>query len=146
MFGQAVPQPEGAGGTLEAPRSILIIDDDTDMVEVLAMRFRRQGFEVETSHEGGRGLELAREVHPHLILLDLRLPDVDGLAICQQLTDDPSTCDIPVIIVSGMEKSDIIRQTRCAGCQYYVRKPYDPNALLVLVERALDDAETWDDE
>ena len=120
------------------PCRILIVDDDEDMVEVLSLRLNRQGFKMLSANSGKRGLALARAERPALVLLDLRLPDVDGFTICQQLVDDPETCDIPVIIVSGMERPGIIRESRAAGCQYFVRKPYDPNALLVLIRQAID--------
>lgn len=63
------------------------------------------------------------------------------LRVCQQLVDNPATCDIPVIILSGMQRPDIIRRSRSAGCRYYVRKPYDPNALLVLIDQAIEESE-----
>ncbi len=116
---------------------ILIVDDDHTQADVLATGLRQQGFDTITAQTGRAGLELAHTHHPQLVLLDLRLPDVDGLNICQELTDDARTCDIPVIILSGMERPDIIRRSRAAGCQYYVRKPYDPNALLLLVQNAI---------
>jgi DNA-binding response OmpR family regulator len=122
-------------------RSILIIEDDEAMSEVLAVRLDRQGFTTHTAFCGAQGLKLARSVRPDLVLLDLRLPDVDGFTICQELVDDPETCGIPVIILSGMERPDIIRRSRAAGCQYFVRKPYDPNALLVLIDRAIREAD-----
>jgi CheY-like chemotaxis protein len=75
--------------------------------------------------------------------LDLRLPDSDGLTVCQKLVDSPETCGIPVIIVSGMEHPEILRRCRAAGCHFYVRKPYDPNALLVLIRQAIDDTSHW---
>lgn len=134
-------QPQEQDGP---PRqSILIVDDDCDQTEVLALRLHNLGFETKTANTGAQGLSLARELQPHLVLLDLRLPDVDGLSVCQQLADGRQTCDIPVIIVSGMERSDVVRTTRSAGCRYYVRKPYDPNALLVLIENALNDPDLW---
>jgi CheY-like chemotaxis protein len=80
---------------------------------------------------------------PSLIVLDLRLPDTDGFSVCSQLVDDPATSEIPVIILSGMERPDIIRQSRAAGCQYFVRKPYDPNALLILIRQAIDESRGW---
>jgi CheY-like chemotaxis protein len=76
--------------------------------------------------------------------MDLRLPDADGLDLCQQLDESPSTCGIPVIVLSGMERPDIIRRAREVGCQYYVRKPYDPNALLLLIQHALREADDYD--
>ena len=119
------------------PYQILIVDDDEDMVGVLCLRLTRQGFKTLSSNSGRQGLEIAQSERPALILLDLGLPDVDGLTICRKLVDDPQICDIPVIIVSGMERPDIIRQCRAAGCRYFVRKPYDPNALLVLIQQAI---------
>ena len=90
-----------------------------------------------TADTGSGALELARSQRPHLVLLDLGLPDADGFQVCQELADDLATTSIPVIIVSGEERRDILRRARAAGSQFYVRKPYDPNALLVLIETAL---------
>jgi len=118
-------------------RRVLIVDDDESIREVLAHRLDRQGYESICAETGREGLALARTDHPDLVLLDLRLPDIDGFAVCQDLDEDPNTCHIPVIVLSGMERPDIIRRARMSGCTYYVRKPYDPNALLVLIEHAL---------
>jgi twitching motility two-component system response regulator PilH len=125
-----------------APRrySILIVDDDDALAEVLSIRLSRQGFTTTTAESGEAALKLARAERPDLILLDLRLPDIDGFELCQQLVDDEQTSEIPVIIVSGMEQPDIIRRSRAAGCHYFVHKPYDPNALLTLIQQALDEA------
>ena len=60
-----------------------------------------------------------------------------ALPLCQHLADDPTTCQIPVIILSGMEGPDIVRNARAAGCLFFLRKPYDPNALLLLTRDAL---------
>ena len=124
-------------------RTILIVDDDPAQVEVLSHRLRNLGFQAISAHSGEAGLRLAKSEHPDLVLLDLRLPDTDGLSVCSQLVDSPATNDIPVIIVSGMEQPDIIRRTRAAGCRFYLRKPYDPNALLTLIQNALDAADEW---
>jgi CheY-like chemotaxis protein len=121
-------------------QSVLIIDDDASIAEVLSERLHRQGFITHTAWCGKQGLNLARSLHPDVVILDLKLPDIDGFAICQELVDDDETCGIPVIILSGMERPDVIRRSRAAGCQYFVRKPYDPNALLVLIEQCLGDS------
>jgi CheY-like chemotaxis protein len=140
---ESLTQMEPIGASRHRARRILIVDDDEGQVEVLATRFKRQGFQTVTATRGRDGIKRAREDGPHLVLLDLRLPDIDGMQVCRELTDDPATCSLPVIILSGMERPDIIRRSRAAGCLYFVRKPYDPNALLVLVERALDEAANW---
>jgi CheY-like chemotaxis protein len=121
--------------------SILVVDDDNGQIEVLNYRLKNQGYDTLTATSGNKGLEIARQHLPQLVLLDLRLPDIDGFQICQQLSDDPQTCGIPVIIISGMERPDIIRRARAAGCRYYVRKPYDPNVLLILIQSVLGQAD-----
>ena len=122
-------------------RSILIVEDDEALAEVLSLRLGRQGFHTTTATSGQLGLTLARAEKPHVILLDVQLPDMDGLELCQQLVDDERTCEIPVIIVSGSERGDIVRRSRAAGCHYFLGKPYDPNALLALIRQALEAAE-----
>ena len=136
-------QPELAAESAGERKTILIVDDDAAMVDVLSRRLRQQGFDTASADSGASGLAVARSVRPALIVLDLRLPDTDGFTVCQQLVDCSATCDIPVIILSGMERPDIIRRSRAAGCNYFVRKPYDPNALLVLIFQALDERKSW---
>jgi DNA-binding response OmpR family regulator len=125
-------------------RSILIVEDDLSIAEILALRLEQQGYRTYQAHTGSSGLAQAHDHRPHLVLMDLRLPDADGLDLCQQLDESPSTCGIPVIVLSGMERPDIIRRAREVGCQYYVRKPYDPNALLLLIQHALREADDYD--
>lgn len=86
---------------------------------------------------------MARQDPPHLVLLDLRLPDMEGFELGEQLADDPTTAGVPVIVLSGMERPDIVRRTRAAGCRFFMRKPYDPNALLVLIKSALEESSIW---
>ncbi|MBX7166263.1 MAG: response regulator [Pirellulales bacterium] len=140
LFDKSKNRPAGA------PRShsILLIDDDEAMVEVLSYRLTQQGFRVLHAETGSEGLVVAHEQHPAAVVLDLRLPDTDGLTVCQRMADDPETAAIPVIILSAMERPDIIRRSRAAGCQYFVRKPYDPNALLLLIESAIGESRHWE--
>ena len=140
---EVIEQPELASQDTDEGETILIVDDDEAMTEVLAHRLRQQGFKTATADTGAAGLAAARSQYPALIVLDLRLPDTDGFTVCQRLVDSPDTCDIPVIILSGMERPDIIRSSRAAGCNFFVRKPYDPNALLVLIRQALDERNAW---
>jgi len=131
---------ERSATEFERRPNILIVDDDHASADVLSLRLDRLGFDTTTADSGEMALTLAKSDSPDVILLDLRLPDSDGLEICQQLVDDPSTSDIPVIIVSGMERPDIVRRSRAAGCQFFVRKPYDPNALLILIQQVLEES------
>ena len=121
-------------------REILIIEDDDSQREVLSLRLGAQGFKTLQAATAMEGLQLAEERRPHLVLLDVRLPDIDGFRVCRHLDENPDTSRIPVIILSGMERPDIIRRARRAGCHYFVRKPYDPNALLILIRQAIEEA------
>jgi len=116
---------------------IAIIDDERDQVECLATAFRRQGYDVVSAFGVQAGRELVKRSHPQLVIMDIHLPDGDGLAFCRDLTDDDGTCDIPVIVLSGSDRADVVRSARSAGCQYFLRKPFDPNALLLLAENCL---------
>ena len=140
MTAEIIAQAEPAEAAAPSSRSILIIEDDAGQREALSYRLSRIGYQVRTAAAGREGLAMAREDRPHLVLLDLRLPDVEGFTVGEALADDPATCGVPVIVLSAMERPDIIRRTRAAGCQYFVRKPYDPNALLTLIRQAIDEA------
>ncbi len=116
---------------------MLIVDDDETIAEPLSIRLQRQGFGTLVANCGRQARKMALTEQPDCILLDLGLPDVDGFDLCQELVDSDATCAIPVIVVSGMDRPDILRRCRAAGCYYYVRKPYDPNALLTLIRQAI---------
>jgi len=122
---------------------VLVVEDDADMGWLLCDRLKSQGYEALHTTSGEESLQLAAAELPDLILMDLRLPGIDGLTVCQLLAEDPDTARIPVIVVSGMESPNIIRRVRAAGSQYFLRKPYDPNALLVLIEHTIGVREVW---
>ena len=143
MCTELLQQPELAHQGTGDRETILIIDDDEAMTDVLSRRLGQQGFDTLTADTGASGLSIAQSHTPALILLDVRLPDTDGFTLCQRLVDSPDTCDIPVIVLSGMERPDIVRRSRAAGCSFFVRKPYDPNVLLVLIRQAIDERRSW---
>jgi len=143
MFANVLEVPQAEPVKTGKRPTILIVDDDVELADVLSRRLRQQEFDPITANSGQTGLAKARAELPALIVLDLRLPDIDGFAICEQLADASATSEIPVIILSGMEKPDILRRCRAAGCHYFVRKPYDPNALLILIRQAIREARQW---
>ena len=128
-------QPECSEPSVES--LILIVDGDLDQAATLANRLHNQGFRTLRAGNGRVAMELAAQQQPQLVVMDLRLPDMDGLRVCTQLADSSATCGIPIILLSRMTRPDIIRCSRAAGCEYYVRKPYDPNALLTLIQHSL---------
>lgn len=140
---EASPKAEREPREVDVRRSVLIVDDDFDQRQILIHRFRKQGFEVLSAEDGRSALQAARGSNPGLILLDIEMPGMDGLSVCRELKDDPATWLIPVIILSASERENVVRLSRSAGCTYFVRKPYDPNALLLLAESAIASEEAW---
>jgi DNA-binding response OmpR family regulator len=136
----AAPKTRAARVAERRRHTVLIIDDDDTLSEVLSFRLKQQGFTTQAAYSGSSGLTKAKAEPPSAIILDLGLPDTDGLTICEQLTDTPETCSVPILILSGKEQPGLVRRCRAAGCHYFLRKPYDPNALLVLIRQAIADS------
>ena len=136
-------QPHAAPIVVRRQHAVLIIDDDDTLSAVLSHWLKKQGLKTVAAYSGEAGLEKAKAESPSVIVLDLGLPDVDGLSICEQLADAPETCSMPILILSGSEQPGLVRRCRAAGCHYFLRKPYDPNALLVLIRQAIHDAGQW---
>ena len=143
MVNSALPELENEPVESLHDRSILIVDDDDAQVSALSYRFEQLGYRTMTANSGLQGLETAQERRPDVILLDLCLPDLEGFEVCERISSDAGTCHIPIIIVSGIDNADVVKRSRAAGCKFYLKKPYDPNSLLVLVEQAVNDAESW---
>ena len=93
-----------------ARETILVIEDEADLREVFAYNLRREGFEVAESGSGLEGLEKARRGSPGLVLLDLMLPDLDGLEVCRRLRKDPLTAALPVIMVTARGAESVAAQ------------------------------------
>jgi CheY-like chemotaxis protein len=137
-------QPQSAPVVVRRRHTVLIIDDDDTLSDVLSHRLKKQGLNTVAAYSGAAGLAQAKSKPPSAIVLDLCLPDADGLSICEQLADAPETCSVPILILSGKEQPGLVRRCRAAGCHYFLRKPYDPNALLVLIRQAIREASGWD--
>jgi len=122
------------GAMLTAPRPgpVLVIDDDADVRLLLTAELVKQGFEVESAADGESGLALALERHPGLILLDMRLPRMDGFAVLRALKEDEATASIPVIAVTGSSdlKSSARARVLTLGAADFVTKPFDISMLL----------------
>ncbi|HWV98653.1 MAG TPA: response regulator [Candidatus Acidoferrum sp.] len=118
-------------------KKILVVEDDADLVELLRFNFKKAGFAVGTAFDGIEALKKARSLLPDLILLDLMLPELDGLAVCEVLRRDPNIASIPVIMLTAMS-SQLARLTGLeAGANDYITKPFNFKDLLARVEAAL---------
>jgi two-component system phosphate regulon response regulator PhoB len=118
-------------------KTILIIEDERDMAELMAMRLKKEGYAVELAHEGKDGLRMARSVKPDLVLLDLMLPGMSGNEIAQELRNDPRTTGIPIIMVTAKsEDSDVVVGLHL-GADDYVTKPFSMSVLVARTEAVL---------
>ncbi|MFZ5831245.1 MAG: response regulator [Planctomycetota bacterium] len=122
---------------------VLIVDAHESSRSTLARRVRKQGFIALAAGSGAEGLQLARRHRPAAVVVDLCLPDVDGLSLCQELTDGAETCAIPVIGLNRQEQPDMLCRARAAGCHFYLHEPYDPRVLMTLIRQAIDDSVSW---
>lgn len=117
---------------------IVYFEDDNDMVELVRIILGREGFQVDGVAEGQAGIKLVKEILPDLILLDLMLPDMDGLEIFRQLKNVPSTKDIPVIVITAKAQSiDKVLGLEIAKVDQYISKPFRPNELVERVNMVL---------
>jgi two-component system alkaline phosphatase synthesis response regulator PhoP len=116
---------------------ILVVDDEPDIVELVAFNLRAEGYEVLTAGDGLQALNLAREALPDLIVLDLMLPEIDGLAVCEILRRLPSTATIPVIMLTAWSNTLSRSIGLETGASDYVTKPFSPRELVLRVNRAL---------
>ena len=132
-------EPELDQEIIEFKPKILVVDDDKDQVAILKYHLTQQGFEVVTAYNGNDGIRMLKDEMPNLVLLDIELPDATGFELCEKICDDPDSLQIPVIFVSGADREDVLRKARAAGCAYYMRKPYDPNALLIVIKQTLNE-------
>ena len=118
-------------------QSILIIEDDEDIRELLIYNLEKNGYEAEAVESGEAGLASAIRRKPDLILLDLMLPGMDGLSVCRQLKNGKATNDVPIVIISAKgEETDIITGLEL-GADDYLAKPFNPNILLSRVRAVL---------
>lgn len=142
MIADAIPELESSP-TLNYRGEVLICDDEPDICESLALFVRKRGFEPVVTHKGGECVTLAFKQRPAAILLDVNLPDVCGLDVCAQLSDADQTREIPIIILSANGNGNMVQQVRRSGARFYVRKPYDPNTVVAILEQAIQDSQAW---
>lgn len=124
---------------MKAPLRVLIVDDEPAIVTALTTRLRAAGYETLTAHDGRQALQTASEAKPDLMLLDRRLPEMDGLSVLAACRESPDTKRIPVVVLSGLEAD---RQAAVqAGADAFLAKPYRGEDLLDLVKKLIESRE-----
>lgn len=116
-----------------ARKKILVVDDEKDLVDIVAFNLRREQYDVLTAGDGEKALEVAKRETPDLVLLDLMMPGVGGLEVCRRLRSEPRTARTPVIMLTakGEETDAVIGLAQ--GADDYVRKPFGVKELMARV-------------
>ena len=118
-------------------KKVLVIDDLPENVFMLQDRLEHEGFEVLTAYDGYTGIDKARNELPDLILLDVMMPDITGLEVCKILAFEPTTKDIPIILVTAKSGAEDTKEGLEAGAFDYIKKPFNRIELLARVKSAL---------
>jgi two-component system, cell cycle response regulator len=116
---------------------ILVVDDVPDNVEILDARLTSRGYVVDTATNGEEALARVREAHPHLILLDVMMPGMDGREVVRRLRDDPEIPFIPIILVTALTDADDVVQGLESGADDYISKPFNFRELEARVRAML---------
>lgn len=117
-----------------ANKKVLVVDDDVKTVELVKLYLNRDGYRVITAYDGNEAMQMAREAHPDLIVLDLMLPGINGLEICRILR---SESDVPIIMLTAMTTDQDRLTGLDLGADDYVTKPFSPRELAARVRAVL---------
>ena len=120
---------------------ILVVEDDNDISMMLRLYFSQQGYRVETAARGDEALELAREVQPHLIILDINLPDMNGFDVCHALRTRVGTSHIPIIFLTEKNERDDKIAGLETGADDYMTKPFDIEELTLKISNIISSAQ-----
>ena len=117
--------------------SVLVVDDEEDILALVRYNLERNGFEVETAASGEEALAAVARRRPDLLVLDLMLPGVDGLEVCRQLRKRPETVQLPIVMLSARgEEAEIVAGLEL-GADDYVPKPFSPSVLIARIKAVL---------
>lgn len=118
-------------------KKILVVDDQPDNVFILQDRLENVGFEIHTAYDGKSGIKKALEVLPDLVLLDIMMPGMSGFEVCKFLSEEESTKDIPVILLTALTSTEDISQGFDVGAFDYIKKPFNKKELIARINSAL---------
>ncbi len=120
-----------------AASRVLIVEDEPDIRELLVFRLERDGFQVTQCESGAEALRLVRTGRPDLVLLDLMLPEMDGLEVCRRLRQDPTTQTVPIVMLTARD-DEVDRVLGLElGADDYVVKPFSPRELVARIRAVL---------
>lgn len=116
---------------------ILVIEDNEQNLYLVTFMLEAHGYEVIQAQHGQQGIELAAQIEPDLILLDIQLPVMDGYAVAQELRKNLALNEVPIVAVTSYAMAGDRERTLAAGCTGYIEKPINPNTFITEVEQHL---------
>jgi DNA-binding response OmpR family regulator len=127
---------EANNGAAEAPL-VLVADDDPDIVGLVSLRLRKSGYEVVTAEDGRQALRAVRELRPAAAIVDMRMPEMDGLELIREIRADEQSRGMTVIALSARVREVNVAEGLEAGADEYVGKPFNLKKLAELVDSRL---------
>lgn len=124
-----------------AKPKILIVDDEPDVVSFFENVLQGEGFEVVIAYDGIAALDIAETEAPGVILLDIMMPMMNGYEVCRALKNNPVTKNIPVLCVTSARSDEVRNNTRDAGAQALLIKPFAPKELIAQIRRYLPESQ-----
>ena len=119
-------------------KKILIVDDDRQVSLASSIRLKAADYDVDVAGDGENALEKLTASVPDVVLLDMRMPGIDGLEVMRQMKQDPRLANIPVIFVSANAQETAKRAALNAGGKIFLEKPFESRALLEAIQRVLE--------
>lgn len=115
---------------MEKEKKILIVDDEPDILEILSYNLEKEGYDVTTAHNGKAGIKMAKKVRPDLIILDIMMPKLNGLEVCEQLRSDNRFDDTLIVFLTAREEDQKQISALDIGGDDYIVKPIRPKVLI----------------
>ncbi len=109
---------------------MLVVDDDPVIRGLIRVNLELEGFDVSEADDGSSCLDVLESISPRVIVLDIAMPNVDGLSTITSLRGDPATSDVKIVVVSARAQQADVRRGMQAGADVYLTKPFDPEALI----------------
>lgn len=119
---------------------VLVVDDEDMTRQMIAMLLEMSDFESIEAENGVEALEQVAKHHPDAIILDVMMPEMDGITMCKKLRANPATASIPVLMLSGRSQIDAEQEGFDAGANAYMKKPMDPKEMLVILKEIMKQA------
>ena len=120
-------------------KTMLVIEDNADNMELITFILKSNGYRTLTAETGQQGFDLALAARPDLIILDIQLPDMDGLKVLQMIRDSEVIGPIPVIAMTSFAMAGDREQLLAAGCTGYIEKPIDPANVVRQIQTIIGD-------